>query len=210
MIFEAPGIGVLYNVAKDAYRKFRGQTSEEKIALREKWKPIFEDKIRDNFARELRSDVIIRDVRRDDQYPNIGKRTKGISPWFRAGLTGSYHRGLIIGLRYQKLVGLGCDKYRVLDFDKDGDDVKQDAITVILAGLVPFENILSVDMDGDEYYSYPHIYCHFSHGGEPYEETGFFTEGQLFPDSVPYHTKIADFESVRAESKRFGTASMFM
>jgi hypothetical protein len=38
-----------------------------------------------------------------DHYPEIDEKAKGISPWFRAGLIGMYHRGVLIGLRWTTL-----------------------------------------------------------------------------------------------------------
>ena len=210
MALEGLGLGFLYNLGKDVYRKVRGRRPEEKIALRQKWKPIFDERIRDTFAGGLRSDIIIRDVRRVDRYPDVDERSKGISPWFRVGLAGLYHRGILVGLRFQSLVPLGDGRFRVLDHERDGDEVKERAVRVMLAGLIPFENIESVDMEGDEYYSYPHIFCHFANKREPYEEVGFFEERQLFPDSLPYHTKIADYEAVKVESIKFGTKPVFI
>ncbi len=37
-----------------------------------------------------------------------------------------------------------------------------------LIGFIPYDLIDHVDVTGDEYYSYPHIYCHFAFKGEPY------------------------------------------
>lgn len=37
-------------------------------------------------------------------------------------------------------------------------------------GCIPFENIIEYDTDGDEYYRYPHLFCDYSCGEDPYEE----------------------------------------
>jgi len=64
---------------------------------------------------------------------------------------------------------------------------------------------MPVDMDGDEHYNFHHIYCRFISKGEPYEEVTFYKEGQLFPVSSPYHTKVAEYKDVQAERIKFGT-----
>lgn len=73
--------GVIYNAAKDlikfglGFRK-RQFTPEEKITLRDKWKPVFENWLLDRRKSGYRSDVIIRDVRRFDKYPDFRPRRK--------------------------------------------------------------------------------------------------------------------------------------
>lgn len=55
-------------------------------------------------AKRLRSklimDVIIRDMERIDSYPESSDKNKGISPWFKAGLMGTYHKGIQVGLNW--------------------------------------------------------------------------------------------------------------
>ena len=202
----------LYNLAKDVFGWTKPLTAQEKIALRQKWKPKFEDCIRDNFANGYRSDVIIRDVKRVDQYPETDSKSKGISPWFRMGLVGTYHRGILVAFQWNSLVPLDDGQFRVLDIldhDKDDQEAKDSAIKVLKVGMIPFENVEDVDFEGDEYYGYPHIYCHFSNKREPYEKVAFFTEGQLFPDSLPYYTELTDIESVKKASRAAGIQNLY-
>lgn len=208
---EGIGLGFVYRLLKDVggagVRWWKGKPPAEKIALRQKWKPKFEDHIRDNHVRELRSDVVIRDVSRVDHYPDVNEKAKGISPWFRLGLVGVYHRGIYVAFQWNRLVEIEEGKYRVLDIlhhDKGDEELKERSVKVIQLGLIPFENIEDVDFEGDEYYGYPHIYCHFSIKGQPYEKVAFYTQGQLFPDSLPYYTELVDVESVRNESTKAG------
>lgn len=208
---ESIGLGFLYRVAKDAggpiFRRFRGMSSEDRIALRQKWKPKFDSYTRANWADRLREDAIIRDVKRIDEYPESNADTKGISPWFRIGLVGTYHRGIYVGLRWSRLLPLGDGKYRALDVlnpDRTDKHLDDECIKVMLIGLVPFENIEDVDFEGDELYAFPHVYCHFSNRREPYERVAFFTKNQLFEDALPHYTEIVDQESVFKETKKAG------
>lgn len=206
-LLDAIGLGFLYRAIKDVIgavlRRFRPMENHEKIALRQKWKPKFEDHIRENHVKKLRSDVIIRDVRRVDQYPDLEEGAKGISPWFRVGLVGTYHRGIYVAFQWNRLVEIEGGSYRVLDileYDKDNAELEERSIKVIQLGSIPFENIEDVDFEGDEYYGYPHIYCHFSIKKQPYEKVAFYTQNQISPDSLPFYTELADVESVRKES----------
>lgn len=202
-----------YSVVKDLagnlIRRFKPMSPKQKIELRQKWKPRFEEHIRDHFARKLRSDVIIRDVKRIDQYPDTKDKEKGISSWFRLGLVGTYHRGILVAFQWNGLVEVGKGKFRFIDYGKDDQHTKDDALKVLQVGMIPFENIEDVDFEGDEYYNYPHIYCHFVHKGEPYERVAYFTQNQLFEDSLPFYTEVVEAKAVRETSRRLGVKSPY-
>lgn len=86
--------GFLYSLGKDVWAKFfsrrRKRSASEVVELRKKWKAEFEARIWDRHKNKLRRDVIIRDMKRIDNYPDLADKPKGISPWFRAGLVGTY------------------------------------------------------------------------------------------------------------------------
>ena len=88
-----------YQVGKDVLARVVGArrrlTPSQVIELRSRWKPQFEQHIADNYRKKLRHDVIIRDMKHFDKYPDIDENEKGISPWFRLGLVGTYHRGIL-------------------------------------------------------------------------------------------------------------------
>lgn len=213
-MFEWLTGSLVYTLIKDLFgwilRSFRPLSPEQKIAKRQKWKPLFEERIRDRFAKKLRSDVIIRDVKRVDQYPDTKEKEKGISAWFRLGLVGTYHRGILVAFYWNKLVEVGEGEFRFIDTDSDNQKTEDDAIKVLLIGMIPFENIEDVDFEGDEYYSYPHIYCHFTKKDGPYERVAYFTENKLFPDSLPYYTEVAEAKAVRETSCRLGVKSPYL
>lgn len=198
----------LYNAAKDlikfglGFRK-RQFTPEEKLSLRDKWKPIFETWLLDRRKANYRSDVIIRDVRRFDKYPDSNPEEKGISSWFRLGLMDTYHGGILVGLRWERLIQISDETYRVAKFEEyaDGNDP---GIKVILAGRIPYHLIQSVDFEGDEYYGFPHIFCHFSMKGEPYESVEFHEKRQIEDFSKPYFVQIGEYKKVRKESLKAG------
>lgn len=211
MFLESIGLGFIYRAIKDVggagFRLWKGTPPQEKIALRQKWKPRFEEHIQDNHVQKLRSDIIIRDVNRVDQYPDSVEKEKGISSWFRMGLVGVYHRGIYVSFQWHRLVDIGDGKYRFLDIlghDKDKKELEDSSIKVIQLGSIPFENIEDVNFEGDEYYGYPHIYCHFSIKKQPYEKISLYTKGQLFSGSLPFYTELIDVESVRKESIKAG------
>ena len=204
------GPGFIYSLLKDAWgalRRRRRQLSPAQILeLRQKWKPLFEEEIRKTHTQKLRKDIIIRDVKRLDNYPNVNEKAKGISPWFRIGLMGTYHKGILVGLRWGELTKHGeGDDWRYTDY-KAGEtgDLK-----VILIGYIAFENIEAVDWDGDEYYYFPHIFCYFdAKRKEPYEALVFCVE-RCNPGGLPFYREVTPYEKVRQLSKKLGVDSSF-
>ena len=194
-------LSFLYALAKDVWAWFRrgrrSLTSAQVIQLRQKWKPIFEDKIAERRRAKLNLDVIIHDVKRLDQYPSGGFEGKGISAWFRAGLMGTYHGGILAGLRWETLTKSPDGRWRLTDYAAD----EKGELKVILLGEIPYERIEAVDWDGDEYYGQPHIYCHFDGPGhQPYQRLLYSEQRHL--NDTPFYTHVALEREVRRASKK--------
>ncbi|RWK64308.1 hypothetical protein [Mesorhizobium sp.] len=194
----------IYTLAKDIYSKFRGRkrrlTPVETIALRQKWKPEFENRIALLRKQKFGRDAIIRDVARLDQYPNV-KAHKSISPWFKIGLMATYEHGILAGKLWGTLTeDAETGEWRFTDY-KAGE---RGDITVIMIGKVPYENIEAVDWDGDKYYSEPQIYCHFSNKGRPDEASGIYLEKEMIGGDFVYYTEIAPFDKILKLSRKRG------
>lgn len=173
-------------------------TQAEKVSHREKLRKEFEQEIYKCRRDNLRQDVIIRHVNRLDDYPNVDDGDKGISPWFKSALLDTYHKGIKVWLRTGSLVNTP-NGYRFRDFEKgeDGD------LQVYLMGDIPYDSIEAVNMDGDEYYCFPHIYCHFSFNGEPYERMYFCVEKDKGNDH-PCFQEVATYKEVLRNNEGFG------
>lgn len=202
------GASTAYNVLKDvvgfARRKVAGPSTAQRLEHRGKWKPVFEELILDRRRNETRSDVIIRDVRRMDRYPDTAD-DKGISPWFRLGLVGTYHKGIQVALGIHSLVREESEKSWRLGAMQDE---KAETETGYLIGFIPYDEIDHVDLTGDEYYSYPHIYCNFAFKGQPYERLSFCERKELSPGN-DFYTELESVERVKLTSEKFGTAWMW-
>jgi len=104
-------VSLIYNAVKDlgrfVSRRFEKEDPAAVVLARQKWKSQIEERVSQAGAGSgWRTEAIIRDVKRVDEYPNVDDKSKGISPWFRVGLLGTYHRGIMVGLR---IVGLKFD-----------------------------------------------------------------------------------------------------
>jgi hypothetical protein len=192
---------LLYNFAKDICRALTGRkrklTSEQKIELRQKWKPLFEEELYKNWMEKLREDVIVRDVRRVDRYPDLDEKGRGISPWFKVFLVDVYHRGIIVAFRWEDLMQRENGSWREKEYGVDEGEFEK----AILAGRIPFDNIEAVDWSGDEYYPYPHIYCHILRRKGPYEDIGYYVEIKN-SHTRPHYTLLADAKQVQRRRRR--------
>jgi hypothetical protein len=98
-MLEFLGGSVVYSILKDIWSAIRGRrprlTPERVLELRQKWKKEIEPILWKRARDKLSFDVIIRDVKRLDHYPdNTDANRHGISAWFKAGLSSTYHNGI--------------------------------------------------------------------------------------------------------------------
>lgn len=135
-----------------------------------------------------------------DSYPDIDEKDKGISPWFRVGLLGLYHRGIQVLLRYEGIIfDQTHNGWRFYRYNEEEPDVR-----AIIVGKIPFDAIVEIDWVGDEYYPVPHIYCRFRQKKkEPYEEV-VFVEKKIGTHR-PFYVDICKYEGVIKLSKKLKT-----
>lgn len=194
----------VYTVIKDVLGIVTGRKAKKAKAdvdSREKWKDKIQSYLHDIRQNSLRDDVIIRDIKRFDLYPE-GLDGPGISPWFRLGMLDLYHNGVMFGLRISALIYEETER----SWRKAAGD--EDAVNAYLVGYIPFRNIVSIDFEGDEYYSYPHFICNFSDKGMPYEYLKYCEKREFSPGRY-YFSEMEDESRVTATSLKFGTQSQW-
>ncbi len=117
-----------------------------------------------------RTDVIVHDANRDS-YPELDSSIPGISPWFRVGYHRPYFRGISFIMSIERVMyNVKTREWRTVGVQKETDPEDWISLNTYLIGNIPYDNIVDTDMEGDEYYNFPHIFCEFSNLGEPYEE----------------------------------------
>ncbi|MEA5390900.1 hypothetical protein VB738_06460 [Cyanobium gracile UHCC 0139] len=126
----------------------------------------------DNFQH---SRVIIRSLD-DSSYPSA-EDSPGISGWFRVSLYDFYHNGIEVMLQVSYAIVDEEGGWRPIRHDADYDENAFRRIKVWVIGRIPYQFIRAYDLDGDEFYNEPHLYCSFSNDGEPYEEIIYRTVG---------------------------------
>lgn len=159
-------------LATEGFRRYEGKifrtegverTPSERVKHHDSLRDRFKEEINRCRTQNLRRDVIIRHVNRMDDYPNTDGK-KGISSWFKAGLLDTYHMGIVVGLGWERLVE-EPDGWRKAIYQAG----EEGSATLMLVGEIPYDFIESLNVDGDEYYYLPHIFCHFANRGEPYK-----------------------------------------
>jgi hypothetical protein len=202
----SPGIRLL----ESAYARRLGRhgrlSPSEVIAAQKKWRTEFESRIADFQRRGLSCEIIVRDVDRLDEYLKLPRHKKGISPWFRCGLVGTYHSGLKLLQGYYSLTKSMTGLWRFTDY-KNGETGE---IDVALIGCVPYVQIEHVDWDGDEYYALPVLFSYFdTKRREPYDRLAFCTFGTLdHPDrEIEWYNEICDYDATKRYSRSVGVSS---
>lgn len=191
LVFVATDLSRRYLKSSEKKPKF---TSAELIQHREKLRPIFEQEIFKCRHEKLRKDAIIRHVDRVDSYPNTDESKSGISPWFKVALVDTYHKGIMVILSAERLY-----IYNEQYINRKAGSSEE--VLAYLVGKIPYENIEAVNMDGDEYYYFPHIYCHFTHNDEPYEELVYCQEVDMNDGHVHY-SELVSYSDVQKHSKQ--------
>ena len=146
-------------------RRRAGIDSAERIAQRLALKREIEQHLPSRSEYGIRGEAIIRDVRRVDRYPDVDDRGRRISPWFKVEVKDVYHRGVevILSGHYFRL----NKKKRTWQIVRRGEEAN---LKGYIVGRVPFDWIVQVDWEGDEYYGFPHFYCRFiGRRRQPYE-----------------------------------------
>ena len=114
---------------------------------------------------ETNGDAIVRELRRRDSYPDVDESLHSTSRWFKVELKGTYHAGIEVFTSVQEV--------EVVDgIARPADPNQTGARAVYVVGRIPYDAIEGIDWEGDEYYGFTHVYCHFRVGWRrgPYEE----------------------------------------
>jgi len=125
------------------------------------------------WRRFISSEILIRSIY-DKSYPDNSDDFPGfykaeVFAWYHNGLEVRAHPyGVSAKVRYLK------DEAEYGSENPKDYDVVECKLEVF--GCVPFESIIEYDTDGDEYYKFPHLFCDYQCGSEPYEQIRYRDE----------------------------------
>lgn len=114
-------------------------------------------------------DVLIRSIY-DSSYPEVAESGYG---WFKTEVFGWYHNGLMVYISpYRITAEVKHLKPTAVPESTNPEDyiILEEVLEIV--GCIPFERIIDYDLEGDEYYRCPHIYCDFER--DPYEDIRYY------------------------------------
>ncbi len=134
------------------------------------------------------SSVIIHSID-DTSYPEVEQKGEKISSWFKLHPYNFYFNGIEFILFVESVIIDQDGNWSLIQYDENFDKNVYEQINVYRIGRIPYRNIVDYDLEGDEYYSEPHIYCRFVEGGEPYENFVWVTVNDEHPVTLPVEQK---------------------
>lgn len=145
---------------EDFIRKVRNISYEERM-----------ERMKDPSLKFNNSEVLIRSIY-DLNYPQNIINDQGKGGFFKAEVYDFYHNGLMVR----------CSPYRMDALVKyeNGKENEVEKMSLETFGCIPYENIIEYDYEGDQYYQYPHLYCDYVTGSDPFEEIKYKTSEGLW------------------------------
>ncbi|MBI3247798.1 MAG: restriction endonuclease [Deltaproteobacteria bacterium] len=166
-----------FGISEAAEARRRGTTISRNIALKKRLrkelgknpKEVDWEKARRRPSEKFEIPEVIVHSIDDTTYPDVDVKETGISGWFKLEVWDFYYNGLefAIGIEYAIVDADGY--WSLIEYNESYDETKYQKITVMKLARIPYRNIVDFDIEGDEYYPQPHIYCRFADGGAPYE-----------------------------------------
>jgi len=140
--------------------------------------PDRETRLRCPWERFISSEVIIRSID-DTSYPENELLIQGHYGYHKAEIYDFYYNGLVV-FAFPYVRNIVVKAYRLYAKNDDGSEGEYEAknITATIFGYIPYNNIIDYDLDGDEFYMMPHLFCDFSNGESPFEFIKYAVKGE--------------------------------
>ncbi len=198
-ILVSPVIGIAKDLVAFVWRQVKRPDPADVVSARLALKAEVEANLRWIDCSCRYGEIIVRDLRRADQYPQINNKTRGISSWFKTTLVGTYHRGILVGLTFHSMKRCPDGKGFYITADHKSADAN-----AILVGKIPYDRIVHFDWIGDEYYG-THVYCRFrGWRPSPYEELVLCEERFVdYPKPTSYYSDIISYDLAKRFTHRY-------
>lgn len=111
-------------------------------------------------------EILVRSID-DTSYPNNKLLPQGHYGYQNAPIYDFYYNGIAV-FTYPYWQDIIVRKNHLHD-DESGNNAEIETIRVAVIGYIPYNNIIDYDLDGDEFYMKPHVFCDYTNGDNPYE-----------------------------------------
>lgn len=102
------------------------------------------------------------------QYPETNEPDEyGQYEWFRADILQLYHKGIEFILSLKDIQVFEDQSWELI---KQNSTITGKPISVYEIGKINFNDIVDYNLDGDEFYIYPHFFCKNLYKGTPFEK----------------------------------------
>ena len=127
--------------------------------------------------RQRRSRMILRAFD-SEQYPDENEPDEyGEYSWFRAEIKSLYHKGMEFIIGIEEIEVFEDYTWNLLRY---GDKPTGHVVKVAKVGQINFADIVDYDIDGDEYYICPHVFCKFKYRGTPFENIYYYNVDKTY------------------------------
>jgi len=153
------------------------ETFKRNLDLRKKIKKDFADWINCSLENRKRSSKMI--IRNFDanQYPHSNEPDQyGEYSWFGTEFNGLYFNGMEF---IQASTCIYAFSDNTWNFENPKNE-KAELVVVFQIGQINFSEIIDYDIQGDEYYIRPIIFCKFSHKGTPFESYYYVNPNKIY------------------------------
>ena len=106
------------------------------------------------------------------QYPHENEPDEfGEYSWFRAEIKSLYHKGMEFTIGIEAIQIFEDYTWDLVTY---GNRPTGDLVKVAKVGQINFADIVDYDIEGDEYYLCPHLFCRFKYKGTPFENIYYY------------------------------------
>ena len=208
---------IFFGVSVVKERSNRISTVRRKISLKHKMEKDFllslkewQDKYREKYAGEdwrtyrlknphtkfISSNILIRSID-DTAYPDVDKSLPRRHDGFvKAGIFDFYHNGLAV-YTFPYWQDIIVRRQR----GGEGEGFLFQPVRAAVLGHIPFSNIIDYDIDGDGYYTYPHVFCDYANGVDPFECIRYAVETDVGNYNILEDHEVAEISKTERQNQ---------
>lgn len=190
-------LSFFYSLSKDVFafiRRRRSIPPQTVLERRKRWQVEFGEERYRCWNEKLRDDIILVNINKMSDY--IDEKRESKNAYFRLSLMQANTSHCLIYLNKIRIVNKNGKWKESLE---DTNDMQE----VYLCGELPYEYVEEVYWHGDDFYTFPIVYCHFwGVMGGPFKRLAYYRlayEDARFPER---YIKAFDYKEIKRPTRR--------